>query len=116
MAMTETIMTPQITEPQDLSDFSKPITIRWSPMSEEVLGWWLCVGTVQSNIKEGDWNLLSEDMGDRTEKTICIPDPQAVSGLRVQLLYTVPDKSLDPPERTVVPEPIVIKNINVKMS
>ena len=113
--MLETIATPQITDPKEPQDFSKPITIRWNPMGEDVLGWWLCVGTVPSDIKkdrDGDWNLLSEDMGQRTEETIAVPNPSVTSGIRVQLLYIIIDKSLDPPKKAVVLEPIVIKSIN----
>lgn len=117
MSMTETIARPQITEPLEPQDFSKPVTIRWDPMGTPgVKRWWLCVGTVQKDVVDGDWNILSEDMGQQTEKTIHVSNPAEITGIRVQLLCTVVDESTNPPESTMVLEPVVIKSINTKTS
>ncbi|THJ17014.1 MAG: hypothetical protein CAF45_016885 [Nitrospira sp. CG24E] len=99
---------PGITEPEGApQDFSKPITIRWDPRgTPDVTGWWLCVGTL--DVKEGDWNILSGDMRLNRHLTIDLSDQRHVKGLRVQLLCSVKDNDLDPPERTMVLDPIVI--------
>jgi len=115
MSMTETIAQPQITEPLEPQDFSKPVTIRWDPMGTPgVKRWWLCVGTVQKDVVDGDWNIISEDWGKQTETTIHVHNPEEITGIRVQLLCTVVDESTDPPESTMVLDPIVIKSINTK--
>jgi hypothetical protein len=107
---------PGITEPQGLQDFSQPITIRWDSMgTPDVTGWWLCVGTLEPDVEVGDWNILSGDMQANKHLTIDVSDRPKAKGLMVQLLCTVredkevdPDKRLDPPERTMVLDPIVI--------
>ncbi|MBS0166741.1 MAG: hypothetical protein JSR29_11715 [Nitrospira sp.] len=111
MIPTENTARPQIIAPMEPQDFSKPITIRWNPVDTEVLSWWLCIGTMQPNEDEGDWNIASEDIGRQTEKTIDLSLLPRLSGIRVQLLSTVVDQSLVPPERTIVLEPIVINGI-----
>ena len=109
-AMTAVAMaTPEITDPQGPQDFSKPITIRWDPKeTPDVTGWWLCVGTLEADVEEGDWNILSGDMRKNTHLTIDVSDRPKAKGLRVQLLCIVKDNGLDPPERTMVLDPIVI--------
>jgi hypothetical protein len=108
--MTSAAMTtPGITEPQGLQDFSKPITIRWDSMgTPNVTGWWLCVGTLEPDVEVGDWNILSGDMRANKHLTIDVSDRSKAKGLMVQLLCTVQDNELDPPERTMVLDPIVI--------
>lgn len=111
MSMTETIARPQITEPLEPQDFSKPVTIRWDPMgTPRVKRWWLCVGTVQKDVVDGDWNIISENWGQETTVTIHVHNPAEITGIRVQLLYTVDDESADPPESTIVLDPIVIQS------
>jgi len=104
---TAAVATPKITEPQEEpQDFSKPITIRWDPReTPDVTGWWLCVGSL--DVEEGDWDILSGDMRLNKHLTIDVSDRPHVKGLRVQLLCTVKDNDLDPPERTMVLDPIV---------
>lgn len=105
--------TPVITDPQGPQDFSKPITIRWDPKeTPDVTGWWLCVGTLETDVKEGDWNILSGDLRLNRHLVIDVSDRPKVKGLQVQLLCTVKDNDLDPPERTMVLDPIVIQNKN----
>jgi hypothetical protein len=106
---TAAMTTPGITEPQGLQDFSQPITIRWDSMgTPDVTGWWLCVGTLEPDVEVGEWNILSGDMQANKHLTIDVSDRPNVKGLRVQLLCTVKDNDLDPPERTMVLDPIVI--------
>lgn len=108
METTATLTTPQITDPKGPQDFSQPITIRWDPMgTPDIRGWWLCVGTLEADIEEGDWNILSGDMQLNRHMTIDLSDRSNVQGLRVQLLCTVQDNEVDPPERTIVLDPIV---------
>jgi hypothetical protein len=116
---TAAVATPEITDPQGPQDFSKPITIRWHPKgTPHVTGWWLCVGTLETGVAEGDWNILSGDMRLNRYQTIDVSDQPHVKGLMVQLLCTVQDnevdpstgKRLDPPERTIVLDPMVIPN------
>ena len=76
----------------------------------DVIGWWLCVGTLEAEVDDGDWNVLSGDMRSRQAITIDVSDLTKAKGLRVQLLCTVTDNNLDPPERTMVLEPILIPN------
>jgi len=103
--------TPQILEPRDGQDFSKPITIRWGLMDTEVLNWWLSVGTIQPCDDSGNWDILSEDMNQHTERIVDLSAVPELNGIRVQLLATVGDDSLVPPERTIVSEPVEIKNM-----
>jgi len=108
---TAAVATPGIRDPQGPQDFSQPITIRWDPgeiRDADVLGWWLCVGTLEADIEEGDWNILSGDMRLNRHLIIDVSDRPKAKGLRVQLLCTVKDRNLDPPERTMVLDPIVI--------
>ena len=106
---TTAVAKPEITDPQGPQDFCKPITIRWHPKgTPDVEGWWLCVGTLEADVEEGDWNILSGDMRKNTHLTIDVSDRPKAKGLRVQLLCTVKDNDLDPPERTMVLDPIVI--------
>ncbi len=115
MTTTAAKTTPRITEPNKKvpQDFSQPITFRWDPgkiPDRDVKGWWLCVGTLETDVKEGDWNILSGDMRLNRHLTIDVSDRQHVKGfkgLRVQLLFSVKDNDLDPPERTMVLDPIV---------
>ena len=114
MATTETFAKPQITDPKEPQDFSKPITIRWDPMgTPDVLKWWLCVGTIADGVKEGDWNILSGDLGLNRKTIIDVSDwtnLNGINGIRVQLLCTVKDTSfVDTGERTMVLEPVEIK-------
>src|SRR5438105_667841 len=112
METTAAVTTPVITDPKGVpQDFSKPITIRWDPKGTlDVTGWWLCVGTLDK--EKGDWDILSGDMRKNTHLTIDVSDQPHVKGLRVQLLCSVKDNDLDPPERTMVLDPIVIQNKN----
>lgn len=101
---------PGIIEPdmKVTQDFSQPITFRWDPgkiPDKDVKGWWLCVGTL--DVEEGDWDILSGDMRLNKHLTIDVSDQPHLKGLRVQLLCTVKDNDLDPPERTMVLDPIV---------
>ena len=106
---TAAVAAPEITDPQGPQDFSKPITIRWDPKeTPNVEGWWLCVGTLEADVEAGDWNILSGDMRLNTHLTIDVSDRRKAKGLMVQLLYSVKDNDLDPPERTMVLDPIVI--------
>jgi hypothetical protein len=102
---------PQITESTEPQDFGKPVTIRWDPMgTPNVKGWWLCVGTLETD--EGDWNIFSDHCYLATETPIDVSKTYPnLKGIRVQLLCTVKDDELDMGERTMVLEPIVIKNI-----
>jgi len=104
-------VSPQILEPRDGHDFHKPITIRWGLMETEVVNWWLSIGSIQPCDDEGNWDILSEDMNQHTERTVDLSSVADLSGVRVQLLATVRDDSLVPPERTIVSEPVGIKNI-----
>lgn len=104
-------VSPLIVEPRDGHDFSKPITIRWGLMDTEVVNWWLSIGSIQPCDEEGNWDILSEDMNRHTERTVDLSSLAELSGVRVQLLATVRDESLVPPERTIVSEPVVIKNM-----
>jgi len=111
---TAAVATPGITEPDNevTQDFSQPITFRWDRREipeTDVLGWWLCVGTLETKVEEGDWNILSGDMRRNTHLTIDVSDrwkDKGFKGLRVQLLCSVKDHDLDPPERTMVLDPI----------
>ena len=119
MSMTETIARPQITEPLEPQDFSKPVTIRWDPMGTQgVKRWWLCVGTVQKDVMDGDWNIISEDWRQETTVTIHVHNHEhnleEIIGIRVQLLCTVEDDSTDTAESTMVLDPIVIESISAK--
>ena len=111
METTAAVTTPEITKPEkdQPQDFSKPITIEWDPMgTPNVTGWWLCVSTLDADVMEGDWNILSGDMRLNRRLTIDVSDRPHIKGLRVQLLCSVKDNDLDPPERTMVLDPIVI--------
>lgn len=99
---------PQIIEPKEAQDFSKPFTVRWDPMERKnVKTWWLCAGTVEADVKEGDWNLFSESSDENREKTIDVSHLKDLKAIRIQLLCTLDD----PNEGTMVLEPIVIKRI-----
>jgi len=112
MGMIGTIASPQITEPMEPQDFSKPVTIRWDPLgTPNVKGWWLCVGTLEA--AEGDWNIFSDHCYQATETTIDVSKTYPnLKGIRVQLLCEVKDDELDTRERTMVVDPIVIYSIN----
>ena len=106
---TAAVATPKITHPQGPQDFCQPVTIRWEPMgTPNVKGWWLCVGTLEAEVQEGDWNILSGDLQLQRHLTIDVSDRPNVKGLRVQLLCTVQDNDLESGERTMVLDPIVI--------
>ncbi len=109
--VTPSSVSPQIFEPKAGQDFSKPITIRWGLLEAEVVNWWLSIGSIQPCDEEGNWDVLSEDMNQRTERTVDLSSLAELTGVRVQLLATVRDESLVPPERTIVAEPVVIKNM-----
>jgi hypothetical protein len=98
MRMMETITEPQITAPMEPQDFSKLITIRWDPMdTPNVTEWWLC-------------HL------DR-ELTIDVSGQSNLMEITVQLLCTVTyDDEFGTSERTMVLEPVAIRNINHKYS
>lgn len=105
-------VSPQMFEPRDGQDFSKPITIRWGLLDTEVVNWWLSIGSLQPSDDEGNWDILSEDMNQHTERTVDLSSLAELTGVQVQLLATVRDESLVPPERTIVSEPVVIKNMS----
>ena len=106
---TAAVAAPKITHPQGPQDFCQPVTIRWEPMgTPNVIGWWLCVGTLEADVEEGDWNILSGDLQLQRHLTIDVSDRPNVKGLRVQLQCTVQDNDLDCGERTMVLDPIVI--------
>jgi hypothetical protein len=101
---------PQILEPREGQDFHKPIIIRWGLLDTEVVNWWLSIGSIQPCDEEGNWDILSEDMNLHTERTVDLSSVAELSGVRVLLLATVRDDALMPPERTIVSDPVVIKN------
>lgn len=54
MKTTAAMTMPRITAPDGPQDFSHPVTIRWDPMeTPDVMGWWLCVGTLEADVQEG---------------------------------------------------------------
>lgn len=114
--MMETITEPQITAPMEPQDFSKLITIRWDPMdTPNVTEWWLCVGT--GSVKVGNWDIFSASCHLDRELTIDVSAQSNLMEITVQLLCTVTyDDEFGTSERTMVLEPVAIRNINRKYS
>jgi hypothetical protein len=78
----------QLTEPSQPPVFSAPFSIAWknTKASVEVIEWMLLVGKV-----DGDWDIMSASMGDRTRAAINVSDISSLQHISVRLRYAVYD-------------------------